>query len=199
MKGNKKMIGIYDKKYWEWRDNIDDYYEYTKKWYENRTLDIKEKDKVKTINQCYLKYYMQHKDEVKEQENNNNIEEMIRKYRNNKDLKFNLNGKIRSAISLSLKGNKTNKSWEILVDYKLKDLINHLNKTMPYGYCWNDYLNAKLHIDHIIPISVFNFTKPEHTDFKRCWSLSNLRLLPARENLIKNAKLTRPFQPALAL
>ena len=74
-----------------------------------------------------------------------------------------------------------------------------MKKTIPESYTWKDYLEGRLQIDHKIPISVFNFSEPEHTDFKRCWTLKNLRLLPARENLMKNAKLTRPFQPALKL
>ena len=45
----------------------------------------------------------------------------------------------------------------------------------------------------------FNFTKPEHPDFERCWALKNLRLLTAKENNIKRAKLAKPFQPALKI
>jgi len=103
------------------------------------------------------------------------------------------------AIWLSLKGNKAGKHWENLVGYTLKDLVKHLKKTMPKGYNWKDVLNGKLHIDHIIPKSVFNFTKPRHIDFQNCWALSNLQLLPARENMLKHDKLTKPFQPALML
>ena len=46
---------------------------------------------------------------------------------------------------------------------------------------------------------VFNFSKPEHPDFKRCWALKNLRLLPAEENRKKGSKLINPFQPALEI
>ncbi|GAJ03173.1 unnamed protein product, partial [marine sediment metagenome] len=53
--------------------------------------------------------------------------------------------------------------------------------------------------DHIVPIAVFNFTRPEHTDFKRCWDLSNLRLLPDKENMTKSDKIDKPFQPALRI
>ncbi|GAI61384.1 unnamed protein product, partial [marine sediment metagenome] len=38
-----------------------------------------------------------------------------------------------------------------------------------------------------------------HIDFKRCWALENLRLLPAKENMVKHNKLDRPFQPALRI
>lgn len=115
------------------------------------------------------------------------------------DLKFNLNYKMGRAIRKSLKGNKQGRHWEELVGYTLKDLIKRLKKTIPKDYNWQGYLNGDLHIDHIIPIDVFNYTKPEHPDFKRCWTLNNLRLLPAKENLIKGKKLTRSFQPALKI
>ena len=113
------------------------------------------------------------------------------------DLKYNLNRRMKTAIGMSLKGNKAGRHWEDLVGYTLINLIKRLKKTMPKGYTWQDFLEGKLHIDHIIPKNVFNFTKSEHIDFKRCWALNNLQLLPAKENLIKNDKLARPFQPAL--
>lgn len=99
----------------------------------------------------------------------------------------------------ALKGNKAGRHWEDLVGYKLNDLIKRLKNTMPKDYCWQDFMEGRLHIDHIIPKSAFNYTNTEHIDFKRCWSLDNLRLLPAKENLIKHNKLYKPFQPALAI
>ena len=116
-----------------------------------------------------------------------------------RDEKYNLNGRISTIIRSSLKNNKNGKHWEDLVDYTLDDLVKRLKKTIPKGYCWQDFLEGKLHLEHIIPKNAFNFTKLEHTDFKRCWALKNLRLLPAKENLIKGKKLTKPFQPALKL
>jgi len=119
------------------------------------------------------------------------------KYNNN--LKYNLHSKISVSIRLSLKGNKAGRAWESLLDYNLYELERYLKSTMPRGYIWKDYLKGRLHIDHKIPISVFNFTKPEHIDFKRCWALKNLRLLPAKENRVKRNKLMKPFQPSLKL
>ena len=103
------------------------------------------------------------------------------------------------VIRRSLKGNKSGRQWESLVGYTLKDLIKHLKKSMPQGYDWNDYIKGALEVDHKIPISVFNYTKPEHQDFKRCWALSNLQLLLKEKNRTKKAKLYKPFQPALKL
>jgi len=183
-----------------------------KEWYENHPEKIKEYFKQRLENnpekikeyqrQWYiknrekrLKASKQYKSRIenKRRINKNKIE------RKKIDLKFNLNLRMGGSMLKSLKANKAGYHWENLVSYNLIDLIKRLNKTMPQGYTWQDYLSGKLHIDHITPIKVFNFTKPEHTDFKRCWALSNLRLLPARENLFKNARLTRPFQPGLQI
>jgi 5-methylcytosine-specific restriction endonuclease McrA len=54
-------------------------------------------------------------------------------------------------------------------------------------------------VDHIIPIAVFNFEKPEDIDFRRCWALKNLQPLESKQNQSKGAKIDRPFQPALMI
>lgn len=180
IKKNKKYNVNYMKKYMKvWRKNNPNY---LKQW---RIDNIKEKAKYQEI------YRIKNKKRLKEYDN---------KYRTNRykiDLKFNLNCRISRTICLSLKGNKNGRHWETLVGYNLKDLFKRLKSTIPEGYTWQDFMQGKLHIDHIIPISVFNFTKSEHIDFKHCWALSNLRLLPAKENLRKQNKLYKPFQPAL--
>jgi len=116
------------------------------------------------------------------------------------DLKWQLIRKMSTAINTSLKkGSKKGRHWENLVGYTCNRLKKHLEKTMPKNYTWQDFMEGKLHIDHIIPLIVFNFTKPEHPDFKRCWNLKNLQLLPSKENHIKWSKLKKPFQPSLKL
>lgn len=191
--GNKEYIRQYNIK------NKEKTREYYKKYY------IEDKENI--IGRC-KKYYKEHKKEIKAYQQRyyqDNIE-MVRKKKNEycknrhkTDLRFNLNSKIRIAINLSLKRNKNGRHWEDLVGYNLNDLIKHLKKTIPDGHCWKNVLSGKLQIDHIVPINAFNFTKAEHIDFKRCWSLNNLQLLPAKENLIKNKQLFKPFQPALQI
>jgi hypothetical protein len=90
------------------------------------------------------------------------------KSRRKTDLRFNLDKRMKISIRKALKGNKKGRKWEALVGYTLYDLIKRLKRTMPTGYTWKDLFAGKLHIDHKIPISVFNFTKPEHIDFRRC-------------------------------
>jgi len=107
-----------------------------------------------------------------------------------------------SAIALiiwSLKGNKKRLQWSIMVGYNKEELKKHLEKQFTDGMNWQSFLKGEIHIDHIVPISAFNFTKPEHTDFKKCWALKNLQPMWARENIIKSNKLTKHFQPSLLL
>jgi len=174
----------------------------------NRWIQKNEKDSeeyMKKYRQDWDKYHPNYMRDYKKKyrkDNADKIKTYKRKWENNRyktDLKFNLNRKMGRAIHLSLKGNKAGRHWEILVGYACNDLVKHLRKTLPEGYTWNDYLQGKLHIDHKIPISAFNYTTPENPDFRECWALKNLQLLPARENLIKGSKLFKSFQPALKI
>ncbi|MBA7550996.1 hypothetical protein ES705_43529 [subsurface metagenome] len=172
-----------------WRkSNPEKVRENRKRWKKNNPEKVREQKR-----QWFKKYYIDNREKLIEQV------KQWKKDRRKTDLKFNLNYKIGKAIGKALKGNKEGRHWETIVGYTLNDLKKRLNKTMPIGYTWQDFLSGKLHIDHIIPINAFNFNNLEHTDFKRCWALKNLRLLPARENLIKHSKLDKPFQPALRI
>ena len=101
------------------------------------------------------------------------------------------------AIRESLKGNKAGRHWENLVGYSVNDLEEHLQKKMPPHYTWQDYLEGKLHLDHIIPISAHNFDNSNQIDFLNCWALKNLQPLWAKDNFIKHAKIDKHFQPSL--
>ena len=180
--------------------------EYMEKYYIDNKEKIKEQhNQWQKKNPKYQKdWRKENKEHIKKYLKNNHgkilkQDNQWRKDKRKTDLKYNLNSKIRIAMWESLKGKKAGKHWGELVGYSLKKLIKRLKKTMPEGYTWQDYMEGRLNIDHIIPISAFNFTKPEHPDFERCWALKNLRLLTAKENNIKRAKLTKPFQPALKI
>jgi len=193
IENNREKIRESDRKYY--KENCEQVKEKNKRW------ALKNPEKVNEIKRRWEKNNPEKKSEMNKIYCIKNSEKINERNRNRRktDLKYNFNRRMGAAIKISLKGNKDGCHWESLLGYSLKDLIKRLKKTMPRGYGWNDYLQGKLHIDHIIPKSVFNFTKSEHIDFKRCWALSNLRLLPAKENLIKGSKLTKPFQPALQI
>ncbi|MBD9542914.1 HNH endonuclease [Ensifer sp. ENS04] len=112
-------------------------------------------------------------------------------------------GKIDDAISSgiyrSIRSAKGGKRWETLTGYSLDDLMSHLEKKFLPGMTWENYGFYGWHIDHKIPKAAFNYSSPDHIDFKRCWALENLQPLWAEDNIRKHARLEEPFQPSLAI
>lgn len=111
--------------------------------------------------------------------------------------KLKLSNWIALGMRNSLKGNKRNRSWRNYVNYTVEELKKHLEKQFKEGMTWDNH--GQWHIDHKIPISAFNFTKPEHLDFKKCWALKNLQPMWAFKNISKSNKLNKSFQPSLLL
>jgi len=116
-----------------------------------------------------------------------------------KDSKLKLGLAFSNAIYQAIRRKKNGKPWESLVGYTLDDLKKHLEKRFAIGMSWDNYGKDGWHIDHRIPKSVFNYERPEHLDFQRCWALENLRPLWAKENLSKNNSLIKDFQPSLLM
>lgn len=109
-----------------------------------------------------------------------------------------LDNAIKVSISQSLRrGAKAGSKWESLVGYDVDDLMAHLERHFTDGMSWENY--GEWHVDHIIPKAALNYSEPEHIDFKRCWSLSNLQPLWATDNISKGGKLDAPFQPCLPI
>lgn len=150
-------------------------------------------------------WYDSHKDEAKawhKKWRNNNlgkirVRQRLYDKKLSSTLKGRLQGNMRTAVRRYLQQGKKNERTFDLLGYTPIQMIKHLAKTMPEDCSWADYMSGKLHVDHIIPISAFNFEKPEDEDFKKCWALKNLQLLPASANARKNNKLDKPFQPSL--
>jgi 5-methylcytosine-specific restriction endonuclease McrA len=173
-----------------------------RRWRLNNKERIRENDKRyaaipehKEHKKEYMKQYYaipEHAEQKKEQRREYNKQQR-------KNPQYQLNHNMRKAIGEALKGNKNGYRWEDLVGYTVEDLMKHLKSTIPEGYSWQDYLNGKLHIDHIIPKSVFNYDNYNQIDFHRCWALENLQLLLASKNCSKQDKLYQPFQPALKI
>lgn len=102
------------------------------------------------------------------------------------DPMYRLSHSISGAMWGALHSEKAGRRWEDLVGYTLDDLIRHLEARFQPGMTWDNY--GKWHIDHAIPQSAFSYSSPEDPDFKRCWALSNLEPLWARDNLSKGAR-----------
>lgn len=108
------------------------------------------------------------------------------KERTKNDPKFKLRKRISHAIGHSLKGMKAGRHWEYLVSYTLEELKIHLESLWLSGMSWNNYNQKGWHIDHKIPESLWQYTKPEDSEFKQCWALANLQPLWAKDNLKKS-------------
>lgn len=99
---------------------------------------------------------------------------------------FVINQRMRTSIKKALRGRKAGRRWEALVGYTSADLVEHLMRQMPAGYTLADLGSGRIHIDHIVPKSAFDVTDP--TELRACWSLANLRPVPAAVNLRKGSK-----------
>ena len=140
---------------------------------------------------AYFKEYLQ-RPGVKERRNKRLAE------KGKTDPKYRLTRNIRQAIGRSIKSGKNERCFKKLIPYTIEKLKKHLEKLFQPGMSWDNY-GSEWHVDHKIPLSVFNYTKPEHRDFNKAWALTNLQPLWAEDNLKKNANLTKHFQPSLRI
>lgn len=101
------------------------------------------------------------------------------------------------GIRKALRNGKGGHGTFSILGYSAADLRAHLEGLFTSGMTWTNY--GDWHIDHKIPLSVFNIETKDNIDFKRAWSLENLQPMWAAENVRKGAKLMAPFQPSLAL
>ena len=90
-------------------------------------------------------------------------------------------------INHSLKGNKNGYKWESLINYTQEDLRRHLEMQFTKDMTWENY--GEWHIDHKIPISIFNINGIKSKGFQKCWELENLQPLWAEENTKKGNTL----------
>lgn len=97
-----------------------------------------------------------------------------------------LNSRVATAIYTSLAGAKGGRTWESLVGYTLADLIRHLERGFQRGMTLANH--GEWHIDHIVPLSSFDFQTAEDAGFRVAWSLTNLRPLWASDNHRKKDK-----------
>jgi len=168
-KNNISKIKVQQKKYY--LENKEEYYKRNKKHKENNNAKIKE---------YFKKYNKKNRKKINEYKK-------IWEYNKNKNSKNRLSKNISVSIRQSLKGKKNNHHWEDLVGYTINELIEHLENISDFTI--QDYLEKDLHLDHIIPQSLYNFNSFEDEEFKKCWNKKNLRIIEAEENLLKHNKL----------
>ena len=174
---NKEKIAEQQKQYNQ--DNKEKKAEYDKQYHEAN----KEKRK---------QYCQENKEKIAEwgrqyrEKNKEQINKRSRNRRKNDEqyrIRYRLSGNLRRHKRKVLKGIGKTKNVSILTysGCTIEFMQEHLNSTKKPD--WGD----DLHIDHIIPSSLFDHTNEE--EIKKCWNWRNLRYLPAEENLIKGDTL----------
>ena len=210
-KKNKKKIIEMRQTYY--KKNKEKIYKLSTQWKKDNPEKLKEMNK---------RYSLKHKEEINKRskdwglknkermcfltkrwkENNPEKHKIIQKKAYTKirsTLKGKINHRMSASVRQSLIKGKNGYRWESLVGYTAKDLEKHLESLFTKEMSWKLFMDGGIHIDHKIPISVFNFNSYNDIDFKRCWALSNLQPLLAKDNLIKHDKIYKDFQPSLCI
>ncbi len=167
-------------------------------------------------------YYNNHK--MTELANNKNYvatnREELRNKRNQRqrikrstDRSFVLRKNISSSINRMLRQNGFSKSKNSCLEY-LPFSIQELKISIENKFeCWmtwenqghfkkntwidNDSSTWKWQLDHIIPHSTFEYSSMDCDEFRKCWSLNNLRPLSAKQNWLDGVNRTRHKQSCL--
>lgn len=108
-----------------------------------------------------------------------------------KDPHFRINDRMSSLVYHELRHNKQGRRWSQLVGYSVDDLKQHLESLFCDEMTWARFVKGEIHIDHIIPRSAFKFNSHNDEQFKKCWDLSNLQPLWAKDNYSKGAKILK--------
>ncbi len=116
----------------------------------------------------------------------NNISTKWYKNKYQTDIKFRLRIRMSNSIYRALLDKKSN-SWLDCVPYTLEDLKQHLESQFDENMSWDNY-GSYWEIDHIKPVSLFNFIDLFDDEFQECWSLSNLQPLYWLDNRRKSNK-----------
>lgn len=190
---HKKELAEYNK---QWalknKDKLVKYYQDHKEEYAERSKQWRQKNR-KKVNELSRQYHQNNPEKRaktmkkwaqnhKEYINNHQRQRM-------KNPKFKLNRNITKSIHSSLKArniSKNNRPWESLVNFTLQELMIRLESLFQDGMIWEN--QGEWHLDHIKPISLFDFESMDDPGFKECWALENLQPLWAEDNLRKSNK-----------
>lgn len=163
----------------------------------------KNKDKIKIVEKEYRE---KNKDKIGIRKKKNNIEnpekakayrekikpwmsEYMRKYKSERmknDLEFKLRQTIGSRFRIDIKTQSVKKTCKMFAytNIHVSEYIDHFKKDP----LWIDYMSGlDIHIDHIVPASAFDLKNS--IEIKKCYSLKNLRLLYAKDNMSKGNKI----------
>lgn len=182
---NKQSKQQYDKK--RYYDNIDANKIKCKRRYDDNKEEIKSKRKayynknrdrhIQVVN----KYLNENKSAVRQRQRINHHKRKLC------DLQYKLKRNLRARILQAIKSNLKSANTCNLIGCSIYCLKKHLESKFQNGMSWLNHGVHGWHIDHIIPCSSFDLSKPEE-QFK-CFHYSNLQPLWSIDNLKKGNKI----------
>lgn len=111
------------------------------------------------------------------------MSERIRRQINKRKKRDSVAESMRSALNRWKESNAV----QNLLGYTIAQLRQHLERQFTPGMNWAEFLAGRIHIDHITPQAAFDLSDDEQ--WRKCWCLSNLRPLWAKDNLAKSAHI----------
>jgi len=184
------------------QDNLDRVRKTRKKYSIKNAKKIKDKSKnyYKKNKHKIIKYQKEHraknkeKLKVRQQKYYHKNKDKIRSYKSNwskqmykDDLDYRLRAILRRRFKLAIKNNnKSSKSIKLL-GCSIEKFKKYFESKFTNGMNWGKYKNGGIHIDHIIPCSIFDLSKPEAQ--KICFHYKNLQPLWEVDNRNKGNKI----------
>jgi hypothetical protein len=189
--------------------------------YNSNKEKISELFKEKYANDTVFAESKKQRERVRYESNKDEIKKRVMQYRKNNKKKANdhltnrrLNDpkfKLRHDISVRIRNglhslgiSKNKKSITTSLPYSISELKIHLEKQFEPWMSWlnhgsyrvelwndNDQSTWTWQIDHIIPHSTFKYSSMDDEEFKKCWSLDNLRPLSAKQNILDGTSRKR--------
>jgi hypothetical protein len=168
----------------EYRKNnkhiIKKHYEENKEEILQKCKEYREQNKEK-IKQFKHDYYQKEENKIKRNEKD--------KLRKQTDVVFKLITNVRSQVHKVLTEYKNNSTYDLLGCNKL-ELKAWLEYQFDETLTWENY-GSYWHMDHVIPLAFFDLTNTKQQFLAFNWS--NLKPLPAKENLSKNDTIVKDY------
>lgn len=208
----KKCWSIYQKQYRQ--NNKNKITSQQKEWRQNNAelIQVKKSEYYKAnknlISEQQKTYYKNNNDTIKirnteYRQNHKNERNAREKERRDTDPNYKLRVYFSRDIFRSVKSKNGTSTFNIL-PYSVAELRAHLENQFEPWMSWdnwgvynsktwddNDYSTWTWQIDHIIPRSKFNYENVNEPSFIDCWSLTNLRPLSSKTNLVNGSSLER--------
>ena len=163
------------------KDKIAEYNQQNRDKLAERSREYRQQNKEK-VAECRRRYYYKNKDR---------IAKYMREHRQ-KNIQARLAATLRSRLTKTLRGKNKAASTMALIGCTMNELKQYIESQFTEGMSWENYGYYGWHLDHIVPVIVFDLTDPEQQ--KLCFHYTNLQPLWAEDNHAKHGKLPHEWK-----